>query len=127
MSELRILLIEDSLADAVLTQRALEGGDGAARFELTVARTLGEGIDRLVQGFDAILLDLTLPDSLGPETVTRMRAAARELPIVVLSGTQDPVTVDRCLREGADAYREKGRIDSNDLRHILNRAIAGER
>jgi CheY-like chemotaxis protein len=126
MSQLRILLVEDSLADAVLTQRALEGSDGAS-FELTVARTLGEGIDRLTQGFDAILLDLTLPDSLGPETVKRMRAAARELPIVVLSGTEDPVIVDRCLREGADAYREKGRIDSNDLRHILNRAIAGER
>ena len=91
MSELRILLVEDSLADAVLTQRALEGGDGA-RFALTVARTLGEGIDRLAQGFDAILLDLTLPDSLGPETVTRMRAAARELPIVVLSGAEDPAT-----------------------------------
>lgn len=126
MSELRILLIEDSLADAVLTERALEGGDGA-RFELTVARTLGEGIDRLAQGFDAILLDLTLPDSLGPETVTRMRAAARELPIVVLSGSEDPATVDLCLRAGAHAYREKGRIDSTDLRLILSRAIDGER
>ena len=126
MSELRILLVEDSLADAVLTERALEGGDGA-RFELTVARTLGEGIDRLAQGFDAILLDLTLPDSLGPETVTRMRAAARELPIVVLSGAEDPATVDLCLRAGAHAYREKGRIDSTDLRHILSRAIDGER
>ena len=126
MSELRILLVEDSLADAVLTERALEGGDGA-RVELTAARTLGEGIDRLAQGFDAILLDLTLPDSLGPETVTRMRAAARELPIVVLSGSEDPATVDLCLRAGAHAYREKGRIDSTDLRLILSRAIDSER
>jgi DNA-binding NarL/FixJ family response regulator len=110
----------------VLTQRALEVGAGA-RFDLSVARTLGEGIGLLGQGFDAILLDLTLPDSVGPDTVARMRAAAPELPIVVLSGADDPAIADRCLREGADAYREKGRIDPNDLRRILSRAIAGER
>jgi CheY-like chemotaxis protein len=123
MSELRILLVEDSVADAVLTQRALDGA--VPRFALTVAGSLREGIDRLSQGFDAILLDLTLPDSLGPDTVTRMHAAAREVPIVVLSGSEDPVTADRCMRAGAHAYREKGRIDPVDLRHILNRAAVG--
>jgi CheY-like chemotaxis protein len=123
MSELRVLLVEDSVADAVLTQRALEAAE--PRIELIVAGSLREGIDRVAQGFDAILLDLTLPDSLGPETVTRMRAVAREVPIVVLSGSDDPATVDRCLRAGAHAYREKGRIDPADLRHILFSAAEG--
>jgi CheY-like chemotaxis protein len=118
MSPLRILLVEDSVADAVLTQRALEAGDNP-RIALTVAGSLREGIDRVAQGFDAILLDLTLPDSLGPDTVVRMRAAAREVPIVVLSGSDDPTTVDRCLQAGAHAYREKGRVDPEELRHIL--------
>jgi CheY-like chemotaxis protein len=124
MSELRILLVEDSAADAVLTQRALDAGEDP-RFALTVAGSLREGIDRLAQGFDAILLDLTLPDSLGPETVARMRAAARDVPIVVLSGAGDPATADRCIRAGAHACREKGRIDPVDLRHILGRAALG--
>jgi CheY-like chemotaxis protein len=126
VSELRILPIEDSRADAVLTQLALEVG-GEPRFDLTVAPSLREGIDRLGEGFDAVLLDLTLPDSLGPETVRRMRAAARELPIVVLSGTDDAATADRCVQAGALACREKGRIDPTDLRHILRRAIGGRR
>jgi len=124
VSGLRILLVEDSRADAVLTQRALEVG-GESRFDLTVAASLGEGIDRLGEGFDAVLLDLTLPDSLGPDTVKRMRAAARGLPIVVLSGADDAATADRCIAAGALACREKGRIDPTDLRRLLGRAIAG--
>jgi len=45
-----------------------------------------------------------------------MRAAAGDLPIVVLSGSEDAKVADRCLRAGA-----------NELRHILARAIERER
>ena len=121
-----MLLVEDSYGDVVLAQRALElGNDG--QFELTVAGTLGDGIERLAQGFDAILLDITLPDSVGPETVTRMRAAARDLPIVVLSGSEDAEVANRCLRAGADGYEQKGRFAPSELRHILTRVIERER
>ncbi len=117
----RLLLVEDSRADAVLTQRALEVG--GEPFEITVAGSLREGLDRLAQGFDAILLDLTLPDSVGPETVARMRSAARELPIVVLSGLEDADTADRCIRAGADGYEQKGQMGPVELRRILGRAM----
>ncbi len=122
----RVLLVEDSYGDVVLAQRALEIGHDRA-FELTVAGTLGDGIEGLAQGFDAILLDITLPDSVGPETVTRMRAAARDLPIVVLSGSEDAETADRCLRNGADGYERKGGFAPSELRRILFRAIGRER
>ena len=122
----RVLLVEDSHGDVVLAQRALELGDGG-RFDLTVAGTLGDGIECLAQGFDAILLDITLPDSVGPETVARMRAAARDLPIVVLSGAEDADVEERCRRAGADGYEQKGRFEPSELRHILRRAIDRER
>jgi glutamate dehydrogenase (NAD(P)+) len=114
----RVLLVEDSRGDAVLARRALEE-DGGARFDLTVAESLGEGIDQLAQGFDAILLDLTLPDSIGPETVVRMRAAAGDLPIVVLSGADDADVADRCREAGANGYEQKGRLDAVALRRML--------
>jgi glutamate dehydrogenase (NAD(P)+) len=122
----RVLLVEDSRGDAVLAQRALED-DAGARFELTIAQSLGEGIDQLAHGFDAILLDLTLPDSIGPETVARMRAAAGDLPIVVLSGADDADVADRCFAAGADGYEQKGQIDAVALRRALGQAIERDR
>lgn len=117
---LRVLLVEDSHADALVAERALQVSDG--EFEITITGSLGAGLDRLAQGFDAILLDLTLPDSAGPETVERMRAAARHVPIVVLTSAEG--LADRCIVAGADAYRQKGRIGPTELGDVLSRAIA---
>jgi CheY-like chemotaxis protein len=80
---LRVLLVEDSHADALVAEGALQVSDG--EFVITITGSLGAGIDRFVQGFDVILLDLTLPDSAGTETVARMRTAARDVPIVALT------------------------------------------
>ncbi len=118
---LRVLLVEDSHADALVAERALQVSDGA--FEITITGSLGAGIDQLAEGFDAILLDLTLPDSAGAETVVRMRAAAREVPIVVLTSAEGDAIADRCLRAGADAYRQKGRVGPTELGDVLSRAI----
>jgi CheY-like chemotaxis protein len=119
---LRVLLVEDSRADAAVAERALEVSDGA--FEVTITGSLDAGIDRLADGFDAILLDLTLPDSAGPETVVRMRAAARALPIVVLTSAEGDTIADRCMRAGADVYRQKGRLGPTELGDVLSRTIA---
>jgi CheY-like chemotaxis protein len=118
---LRVLLVEDSHADALVAERALQVSDGA--FEITITGSLGAGLDRLAQGFDAILLDLTLPDSAGTETVERMRAAAHDVPIVVLTSAGDEIA-DGCILAGADAYRQKGRIGPTGLGDVLSRAIA---
>jgi len=56
-----------------------------------------------------------------------MRAAARDLPIVVLSGAEDAEVADLCLRAGADGYEQKGRFAPSELRQIVTRAIERER
>src|SRR5438445_2299287 len=118
---LRVLLVEDSRADAAFVERALEVNDGV--FEITITGSLGAGIDRLAQGFDAILLDLTLPDSAGTETVARMRAAAHRVPIVVLTSADGDEIANGCIRAGADAYRQKQQIGPTELSDVLSRAI----
>jgi CheY-like chemotaxis protein len=118
---LRVLLVEDSRADAAVAERALHVSDG--EFEVTITDSLNAGIDRLGDGFDAILLDLTLPDSAGDETVRRMRAASREVPIVVLTSAAGDEIADRCIRAGADAYRQKGHLGPHELCDVLSRAI----
>src|SRR6185503_18540822 len=118
---LRVLLVEDSIADAAFAERALQVRDG--EFDVTITGSLDAGIVCLAEGFDAILLDLTLPDSAGSDTVVRMRAAARNVPIVVLTSADGDGIADRCLLAGADAYRLKGQFAPSELGQVLSRAI----
>ncbi len=57
-------------------------------------------------GIDALVTDLEMPFMDGFELIRRVRAEERyqRLPIVVVSGSQDPLTPERVLRLGADAY-----------------------
>ena len=118
---LRVLLVEDSFADAAFAERALEVSDG--QFDVTITGSLDAGIDRLVDGFDAILLDLTLPDSAGTDTVVRMRAATDAVPIVVLTSAEGDGVADGCIQAGADDYRRKGGLGPHELGDVLSRAI----
>ena len=52
-----------------------------------------------------------------------MRAAAHDVPIVVLTSADGDAIADGCIRAGADAYRKKGRIGPTELSEVLRRAI----
>ena len=68
----RILLVEDNRADAVLLQEML-ARDARGQFELAWTSSLRETLDRIAgESFDAVLLDLSLPDSHGLETISRL-------------------------------------------------------
>ncbi|MBN9414831.1 hypothetical protein ABS71_21465 [bacterium SCN 62-11] len=56
---------------------------------------------------DAVLLDLTLPDRLGPDCVAELRRQQPDLSLVVLNSFQAPHWEDECLRLGAlEVYRK---------------------
>ena len=83
----KILLVEDSTSDADLLQEMLHL-TGLGRFEFTTVDRLDEALVRLSQKtFDVLLLDLSLPDSSGPDTFLRARNAAPQVPIVVSTNT----------------------------------------
>jgi len=86
--KLQLLLIDDNPADVRLVREVLaETPDEAAAFELHWAGGLQSGIDVLAQTpIDLVLLDLSLPESQGLETVQRLHAHAPETPVVVLTG-----------------------------------------
>src|SRR5262249_22101091 len=85
MQTYRVLLIEDSLAQTRLIEKQLASATGAA-FVVETADRLETGLQRLAAGpCDAVLLDLTLPDSDGMATFTAVRQRAGEIPIVVLT------------------------------------------
>jgi signal transduction histidine kinase len=131
-STLRVLLIEDNPADARLIELMLEEEQrltsGPTQFELVRAERLSAAIERLAQAiFDVLLIDLSLPDSRGIETVAQVRAVAPHLPVVVLTGLDDEVIGTRAVQQGAQDYLVKGRIDRQLLVRALRYAVERHR
>jgi signal transduction histidine kinase len=116
----KILLVEDNPADARLLHETLRDIN-KNKFELTHIQSLGEAIVRLAEtNFDAILLDLFLPDSQGLETVEQILSAAPALPIIVLTGLKDESTGVQAVRKGAQDYLIKGQTNSDLLIRAIN-------
>lgn len=121
----RILLVEDNPADARLFCELLSEVPRRP-FEVSVAGTLREGVASS-PGHHVILLDLSLPDALGLETVSRMASAAPAVPIIVLTGnTDDEVALDAAL-VGADDYLLKRDITPSLLARTILYAIERRR
>ncbi|HZR46652.1 MAG TPA: diguanylate cyclase, partial [Candidatus Manganitrophaceae bacterium] len=128
---IRLLVVEDNAADVRLVQEMLAEAD-AARFRIVHADLLAKGLKALSeQEIHVILLDLSLPDSFGLETLKGVRSAAPRLPIVVLSYHQDEALALQAVQMGAQDYLVKGEGNGDSLvrtiRYALERKQAEER
>jgi signal transduction histidine kinase len=122
-----VLLIEDNADDAWLLRSALKRGRGQ-EFQLEHAEVLATGLDRLNQGgIDVVILDLSLPDSTGPDTFRRVHSQASDIPIMVLTGLDDETLGESLVREGAQDYLTKGQLDNNVLVRSIRYAIERKR
>jgi diguanylate cyclase (GGDEF)-like protein/PAS domain S-box-containing protein len=120
----RILLVEDEPGDASLVRQALRASSDM-RFEIDWVTTLAEARQRLQQNPpDVLLLDLSLPDSSGLDTIHAGRQAADMLPLIVLTGHDDTDFALRTLTLGAQDYLIKGRFDSDSLVRAIRYAIS---
>lgn len=123
----KILLVEDNAGDAALARHMLNE-PGADPYEVDHVERLDEARRALARKpFDAILLDLSLPDSLGKDTLRGMQEAAPDLPIVVLTGYGDESLLIEPVREGAQDYLVKGQWDSQVLRRAIRYTIDRKR
>ncbi len=103
-----VLVLEDNPGDARLLGAEFST-ETLLDVRLTVAPRLAEGLQLLAsREFDAVLLDLNLPDSRGMDTFQRLRAAVPEVPLIVYTGIQDDEIAVRALRGGAQDYVVKG-------------------
>jgi PAS domain S-box-containing protein len=121
--ELTVLLVEDNVADARMVTEMLKDAS-APGIVITHAARLRDALRCMqTQGFSAVLLDLSLPDSDGFETFLRLRAGVPRAPILVLSGLDDEQVAARAVREGAQDYFVKGRVDGSVLYRSIRYAV----
>jgi PAS domain S-box-containing protein len=128
VATVRVLLVEDNPGDAQLVEIMLSEAGSSAGFEVAHAGTLGEALGRLAEAsFNIILLDLSLPDLSGLETVSRMRKAAPRTPIVVLSGYDDEEVAFEAVQRGAQDYLIKGQGDGELIARTIRYSIERRR
>src|SRR5450759_5383 len=114
-----ILIIDDDESFCMLLQMMLESHGHTVHFVLDS----GEAVARLKEHSPAIVfLDTFMHPIDGPETLTALRAAPGEakMPVVMMSGSDDPDTVDRIKRAGASAFVYK----SADLEKTVQGIVA---
>jgi diguanylate cyclase (GGDEF)-like protein/PAS domain S-box-containing protein len=124
---IKVLLIEDNPGDARLVKEMLVDA-GASKFGVTHAGLLKEGLPLLrEESHHVILLDLSLPDGHGLDTIRQVCAVAPSLPVVILTGLDDETIAIRAVQEGAEDYLVKGQMDGNLLARAIRYAIERKR
>lgn len=120
---IKILLVEDNPGDAGLVKAMLEEAT-TVRFDVSHCERLRSALESLnSRKYDIILLDLSLPDGHGLDTVIQTNMAAPEMPIVVMSGLGDEDLAIKALHEGAQDYLVKGSVGSDLLIRSIRYAI----
>jgi two-component system cell cycle response regulator len=124
---IQLLLVEDNFDFAGVLQ-LLFHSENRGLFEIQHASSLAKATDLVASHrFDIILLDLTLPDSDGLDTIIHMHAHAPRTPIVVMTALSDGEIINRAIQEGAQDYLIKGVPDGATLVRSIRYAIERNR
>jgi CheY-like chemotaxis protein len=96
-----ILLVEDNSADACLVQEMLEEVK-APQFQVIHVSRLADALICLAtkSSISVILLDLSLPDVQGLDTVKQLLLAAPDIPVIVMSNLCDEAIALQALQQG---------------------------
>jgi signal transduction histidine kinase len=122
--QLDILVIEDNPHDARLVELYLRQVDMIDR-GITVCQTMQEALDLLAThpGFDAIISDLTLPDSKGMDTVESLVRARPDQTIIIQTGYNDKEIGLMAVKAGAQDFLVKGAYEPDDLAKVVRYSI----
>ena len=123
LKSIRLLLVEDNPADARVVERHLKDA-GLATVACDIVQTAGEAAERLQSvEYDLVLLDLGLPDATGLQALRALRAVADLTPIIVLTGSDDYKQGLVAVREGAQDYLEKRRVNAGMLSRVVSYSV----
>ncbi len=123
---LNILHIEDNPIDAQLVARLIqEQKDPYCSYKITVAATMAEALLKLVSGnhYNVILLDLNLPDGQGIENINTIKEVNSDIPIIVVTQSEDDALTLQALNEGAQEYISKDKNTGYIMQRVIQSSI----
>ncbi|MDX3119287.1 fused response regulator/phosphatase [Streptomyces scabiei] len=117
-----VLLVEDDPGDALLVEELV--ADSTLKMRLRWVRSMAEAAEVFATEIpDCVLLDLHLPDAQGLEAVSRVKAHADQVAIVVLTGLAEELTGLAAVAGGAQDYLVKGRVEPELFGRAVRYAI----
>ena len=106
---LRVLIVEDSEDDALLTVRELKhGGYEPAWERVDTAKGISTALSK--QTWDVIIADYRMPNFSASAALKLMQESGLDLPIIIVSGTIGENTAVEAMRSGAHDYMMKGNL-----------------
>jgi PAS domain S-box-containing protein len=122
-----ILLIEDNRNDIRLI-RELLSESSVISFDLEAVAELSEGMKLLSQKkYDVVLLDIILPDSIGPDTFIELKKRFPQTPVIILTGQLDEELGDIAVMHGIQDFLVKGQVNCDSLVRSIRYAIGRHR
>ncbi len=121
---INLLLVEDNLPDARLVEIYLSQSE-FVNCNISRAVSLQESIEIFNEkkDFDVVLLDLSLPDSVGFETLERFLGSCTDANVIVLTGFSDKRIGLNAVKVGAQDYLVKGEFQAEELAKLLRYSI----
>jgi len=127
MGLISVLLVEDNPDDATLISEFLAEESGY-EFNIKMVTTLADAVQVMKENvFDVVLLDLTLPDSSGLDTVRQIVGRFPDAVVIVLTGLSDDKAAIQSVHYGAQDYLEKKDISSMWLGRAIRHAMERKR
>lgn len=121
---LRVLVVEDNELDRRAMVRVLSSV-AETDFEIEISEDLATAVASVrAHDFDCVLLDLSLPDSVGLDSVDALLDANERTPVVVLTGLDDPTVAIAAVRRGAQDYLTKQDLQPSSVARSIQYAMA---
>ncbi len=120
LNKVSVLLVEDSKADAKFVRTLLQ----TQKYEVSHVISLAEAFKQVSNtSFDVILLDLSLPDATGLESLESVKEMGLAIPIIILTGLNDDDTALLAVKLGAQDYIQKSEVTASFLDRSIRYAI----
>jgi serine/threonine protein kinase len=117
-NDVNVLVVEDSKADMILTLNLVRRTNASLKVHQASSLSAAFAVCE-EETIDMVLLDLSLPDSTGIETILKFRERCQAVPLAVLTGLTEEQAESASLQAGADTFVSKEEITVRRMERVI--------